>query len=44
MPGEDTYSQAKRVYSFRRATHQGDPGYGRQISLTGLASGERLKP
>ena len=34
--GLDTYSDAQRFYSFRRATHQGEPGYGRQISLIGL--------
>ena len=31
--GEDTYSQPDRFYSFRRATHRGEPSYGRQISL-----------
>jgi polyphenol oxidase len=31
--GEDTYAQEDRFYSFRRATHRGEPGYGRQISL-----------
>jgi len=35
--GEDTYSQPSRFFSFRRATHRGEPGYGRQISLIGLA-------
>lgn len=34
--GEDTYAQPDRFYSFRRATHRGEPGYGRQISLIGL--------
>ncbi|MFM9935621.1 MAG: peptidoglycan editing factor PgeF [Novosphingobium sp.] len=34
--GEDTYAQADRFYSFRRATHAGEEGYGRQISLIGL--------
>lgn len=33
---EDTYPQEDRYYSFRRATHRGEPGYGRQISLIGL--------
>lgn len=37
MLGEDTYSQADRFYSFRRSTHAGEAGYGRQISLIGLA-------
>jgi len=36
--GEDTYSQPDRFFSFRRATHKGEPGYGRQISLIGLPS------
>ncbi|KRB85656.1 polyphenol oxidase [Sphingomonas sp. Root710] len=34
--GEDTYAQPERFFSFRRATHLGEPGYGRQISLIGL--------
>lgn len=34
--GEDTYSQPGRFYSFRRATHRGEPDYGRQISLIAL--------
>lgn len=36
MLGEDTYAQQERFYSFRRATHRNEPGYGRQISLIGL--------
>jgi YfiH family protein len=36
MLGEDTYSQPDRFFSFRRATHLGEPGYGREISLIGL--------
>ena len=36
MLGEDTYAQEARFYSFRRATHAGEAGYGRQISLIGL--------
>jgi polyphenol oxidase len=36
MLGEDTYAQADRFYSFRRATHKGEPGYGREISLIGF--------
>ncbi len=35
--GLDTYAQADRYYSFRRATHAGNPDYGRQISLIALA-------
>ncbi len=34
--GLDTYADEARFYSFRRATHRGEPGYGRQISLIGL--------
>jgi YfiH family protein len=34
--GEDTYSQPHRFYSYRRATHRGEPDYGRQISLIAL--------
>lgn len=36
MLGQDTYAQEDRFYSFRRATHRAEPGYGRQISLIGL--------
>jgi YfiH family protein len=36
MLDEDTYSQPDRFYSYRRACHQGEPGYGRQVSLIGL--------
>ena len=32
---EDTYTQPDRFFSFRRATHLGEPGYGRQISVIG---------
>lgn len=34
--GEDTYSQPDRFFSYRRATHQGEAAYGRQISLIAL--------
>ncbi|MFM6951137.1 MAG: peptidoglycan editing factor PgeF [Novosphingobium sp.] len=34
--GLDTYAQSDRFFSFRRATHRGEPDYGRQISLIGL--------
>jgi YfiH family protein len=34
--GLDTYTAPDRFYSFRRATHHGEQGYGRQISLIGL--------
>jgi len=36
MLGLDTYADAHRFFSFRRATHRGEPGYGRQISIIGL--------
>jgi YfiH family protein len=36
--GLDTYADEARFYSFRRATHRGEPTYGRQISLIGLTS------
>lgn len=34
--GLDTYPDAERFFSFRRATHRGEANYGRQISLIGL--------
>jgi YfiH family protein len=34
--GLDTYSEPERFYSYRRATHRGEPDYGRQISLIAL--------
>lgn len=37
-PGLDTYASPERFFSFRRATHRGEPDYGRQISLIGLPS------
>lgn len=37
MLGEDTYTQEQRFYSFRRATHRKEAGYGRQMSLIGLS-------
>lgn len=36
-PSLDTYADAERFYSFRRATHRGEADYGRQISLIGMA-------
>jgi YfiH family protein len=36
--GLDTYPDAERFYSYRRATHRGEANYGRQISLIGLAA------
>ena len=35
--GQDTYAQPERFFSFRRATHRGEPDYGRQMGLIGLA-------
>jgi len=35
--GLDTYSERDRFYSYRRATHRGEPDYGRQVSLIALA-------
>jgi len=34
--GLDTYSDEERFFSFRRATHRGEPGYGRQIAIIGI--------
>ena len=34
--GLDTYDAPDRFFSFRRATHRGEPAYGRQIALIGL--------
>lgn len=36
MLGLDTYADPTRFFSYRRATHLGEPDYGRQISLIGL--------
>lgn len=36
--GLDTYSDPERFFSYRRATHRGEPDYGRQISLIALPS------
>ena len=35
--GLDTYGDADRFFSYRRATHRGESSYGRQVSLIGLA-------
>jgi len=35
----DTYADESRFFSFRRATHRGEPAYGRQFSLIGLPRG-----
>ena len=34
--GLDTYADEDRFYSYRRATHRGEPSYGRQIAIIGL--------
>ena len=34
--GLDTYADPGRFYSYRRATHRGEPDYGRQIALVGV--------
>lgn len=34
--GADTYADPTRFFSYRRATHQGAPDYGRQISVIAL--------
>lgn len=36
VSGVDTYSDAAGYYSFRRATHRGEPDYGRQMGAIGL--------
>ena len=35
--GLDTYANPERFFSYRRSTHRGEPDYGRQIALIGLA-------
>ncbi|WP_174292268.1 polyphenol oxidase family protein, partial [Sphingomonas bacterium] len=35
--GLDTYADADRFFSYRRATHHGEDDYGRQIALIGIA-------
>jgi YfiH family protein len=34
--GLDTYADEHRFYSYRRATHRGEPDYGRQISIVAV--------
>ena len=34
--GLDTYADESRFYSYRRATHRGEPGYGREIAVIGM--------
>ena len=38
--GLDTYRLEHRFYSYRRATHRGEPTYGRQISIIGLPTAD----
>ena len=38
MLGLDTYANERDFFSFRRATHRGEPAYGRQISMIGLSA------
>jgi polyphenol oxidase len=35
--GLDTYADEDRFFSYRRSIHRGEPDYGRQVSLIGLA-------
>ncbi|QNE32663.1 peptidoglycan editing factor PgeF [Sphingomonas sp. NBWT7] len=35
--GLDTYADEQRFFSYRRATHRGEPSYGRQIAIIGLS-------
>ena len=37
--GLDTYAREDEFFSYRRATHRGEPSYGRQISLIALSTG-----
>ena len=41
--GLDTYSDPDRFFSYRRATHRGEPDYGRQISLIALPFDTQLR-
>lgn len=36
LTGMDTYADASAFFSYRRATHRGEPVHGRQISLIGM--------
>ena len=36
--GLDTYADPDRFFSYRRATHRGEPDYGRQLSLIALGA------
>ena len=39
--GRDTYAEPELFYSFRRATHRGEPTYGRLLSLIGMGGAAR---
>ena len=39
--GLDTYADEARFFSYRRATHRGEPSYGRQFSLIAVPDGGR---
>ncbi len=41
---QDTYAQPARFFSFRRATHRGEPTGGRQTSVVGRAWDVRVAP
>ncbi len=36
LMGLDTYANEADFFSYRRATHRGEPGYGRQLSMIGV--------
>lgn len=38
----DTYADPERFFSYRRSIHRREPDYGRQISLIGIAGGNRV--
>lgn len=42
--GLDTYADEEAFFSFRRSTHRGEPDYGRQISLIGIAGPPNSDP
>jgi YfiH family protein len=37
MLGLDTYAEPERFFSYRRSVHRGEPDYGREIALIGVA-------
>lgn len=40
--GRDTYADEDALFSYRRATHRGEPGYGRQIAIIALPHGPSI--